>query len=97
MDKISRDIKNFIIAYFPLFTGNLPGNDLDINFRRDNWLQLSNSNMSSISLNSNDENNNLEESFSNSNNNINNSNNNIIRLRRRNIFEDDVFDQIPCI
>ena len=97
VDKISRDIKNFIIAYFPLFTGNLPGNDLDINFRRDNWLQLSNSNMSSISLNSNDENNNLEESFSNSNNNINNSNNNIIRLRRRNIFEDDVFDQIPCI
>ena len=99
VDKISRDIKNFIIAYFPLFTGNLTGNDLDINIRRDNWLQLSNSNISSISLNSNDENNNLEESFSNSNNNINinNSSSNIIRLRRRNIFEDDVFDQIPCI
>jgi len=99
VDKISRDIKNFIIAHFPLFNGQLFSNDLDSNLRRDNWLQLSNSNMSLLSLNSNDESNNLEEEFSNSNNNINinNSNSNIIRLRRSNIFEDDVFDHIPCI
>ena len=99
VDKISRDIKNFIIAHFPLFNGKLFSNDLDSNLRRDNWLQLSNSNMSLLSLNSNDESNNLEEEFSNSNNNINinNSNSNIIRLRRSNIFEDDVFDHIPCI
>jgi len=99
VDKISRDIKNFIIAHFPLFNGQLFSNDLDSNLRRDNWLQLSNSSMSLLSLNSNDESNNLEEEFSNSNNNINinNSNSNIIRLRRSNIFEDDVFDHIPCI
>ena len=99
VDKISRDIKNFIIAHFPLFNGQLFSNDLDSNLRRDNWLQLSNSNTSLLSLNSNDESNNLEEEFSNSNNNINinNSGSNIIRLRRRNIFEDDVFDHIPCI
>ena len=98
VDKISRDLKNFIIAHFPLFNGQMLGNDFN-NARRDNWLQLSNSNMSLLSLNSNDESNNLEEDFSNSNNNLNlnNSNNNIIRLRRRNIFEDDVFDHIPCI
>jgi hypothetical protein len=99
VDKISRDIKNFIIAHFPLFNGQLFSNDLENNLRRDNWLQLSNSNTSLLSLNSNDESNNLEEEFSNSNNNINinNSNSNIIRLRRSNIFEDDVFDHIPCI
>ena len=99
VDKISRDIKNFIIAHFPLFNGQLFSNDLENNLRRDNWLQLSNSNTSLLSLNSNDESNNLEEEFSNSNNNINinNSGSNIIRLRRRNIFEDDVFDHIPCI
>ena len=99
VDKISRDIKNFVITHFPLFNGQFLGNDLDNNIRRDNWLQLSNSSMSLISLNSNDESNNLEEDFSGSNNNINinNSNNNIIRLRRSNIFEDDVFDHIPCI
>ena len=99
VDKISRDIKNFVITHFPLFNRQLFGNDLDNNIRRDNWLQLSNSNMSLLSLNSNDESNNLEEDFSGSNNNINinNSNNNVIRLRRRNIFEDDVFDHIPCI
>ena len=99
VDKISRDIKNFIIAHFPLFNGQFFSNDLDSNLRRDNWLQLSNSSMSLLSLNSNDESNNLEEEFSNSNNNINinNSNSNIIRLRRSNIFEDDVFDHIPCI
>ena len=99
VDKISRDIKNFVITHFPLFNGQFMGNDLDNNIRRDNWLQLSNSSMSLISLNSNDESNNLEEDFSGSNNNINinNSNNNIIRLRRSNIFEDDVFDHIPCI
>jgi len=99
VDKISRDIKNFIIAHFPLFNGQLFSNDLDSNLRRDNWLQLSNSSMSLLSLNSNDESNNLEEEFSNINNNINinNSNSNIIRLRRSNIFEDDVFDHIPCI
>ena len=99
VDKISRDIKNFIIAHFPLFNGQLFSNDLENNLRRDNWLQLSNSNTSLLSLNSNDESNNLEEEFSNSNNNINinNSGSNIIRLRRRNIFEDDVFDHIHCI
>lgn len=99
VDKISRDIKNFIIAHFPLFNGQLFSNELENNLRRDNWLQLSNSNTSLLSLNSNDESNNFEEEFSNSNNNINinNSGSNIIRLRRRNIFEDDVFDHIPCI
>ena len=98
VDKISRDLKNFILAHFPLFNGTFLRNELDNNFRRDNWLQLSNSNLSSASLNSNDESNNDDEN-SNSNNNINNSNNSItIRLsRRRNIFEDDVFDHIPCI
>ena len=98
VDKISRDLKNFILAHFPLFNGTFLRNELDNNFRRDNWLQLSNSNLSAASLNSNDESNNDDEN-SNSNNNINNSNNSItIRLsRRRNIFEDDVFDHIPCI
>ena len=99
VDKISRDIKNFVMAHFPLFNGQLLENDLDNNIRRDNWLQLSNSNMSLLSMNSNDESNNIEEemSGSNSNINLNNSNNNVIRLRRNNIFEDDVFDHIPCI
>ena len=98
VDKITRDLKNFILHNFPLFNGTFLTNDLDNNIRRDNWLQLSNSNLS-LSLTSNDENNNDDEN-SNSNNNINFSNNSTttIRLsRERSIFEDDVFDQIPCI
>ena len=91
-------LKNFILANFPLFNGTFLANEMDNNIRRDNWLQLSNSNLS-LSLTSNDENNNDDES-SNSNNNINLSNNSTttIRLsRERSIFEDDVFDHIPCI
>ena len=98
VDKITRDLKNFILHNFPLFNGTFLTNDLDNNIRRDNWLQLSNSNLS-LSLTSNDENNNDDEN-SNSNNNINSSNNSTttIRLsRERSIFEDDVFDHIPCI
>ena len=99
VDKISRDIKNFILANFPLFNGALIGNDVGNHIRRDSWLQLSNSNMSLLSVNSADSNIDDENSNSNNNLNLNNSNNSFtIRLaRRENIFEDDVFDHIPCI
>ena len=104
VDEISRDIKNFVIVHFPLFNGQLIGNNITINnnIRRNNWLQLSNSNTSINSANSNDEINMDDENSNSSNNiNINNSNNNInntFRLSGRgNFFEDDVFEHIPCI
>ena len=104
VDEISRDIKNFVIVHFPLFNGQLIGNNIAINnnIRRNNWLQLSNSNTSINSANSNDEINMDDENSNSSNNiNINNSNNNInntFRLSGRgNFFEDDVFEHIPCI
>ena len=100
MDKISRDLKNFILANFPLFNGTFLANEMENNLRRDNWLQLSSSNLS-LSLTSNSENNNDDENSNSNSNNINISNNSItttIRLsRERSIFEDDVFDHIPCI
>jgi len=99
VDKISRDLKNFILANFPLFNGTFLANEMENNLRRDNWLQLSSSNLS-LSLTSNSENNNDDENSNSNSNNINISNNSIttIRLsRERSIFEDDVFDHIPCI
>ena len=100
VDEISRDIKNFVIVHFPLFNGQLFGNNIVINnnIRRNNWLQLSNSNTSINSANSNDEIN-MDDENSNSYNNINiNNSNNTFRLSGRgNFFEDDVFEHIPCI
>ena len=101
VDKISIDIKNFIIEqfYFLLkyFCWINYGNH---NFNRrenNNWLNLSNSNLSLISLNSNEEiindnesiNNNIEQNNNILNNRINRRNNS-----NRNIFE-DVFENIP--
>ena len=87
------------MANFPLFNGTFLANEMENNLRRDNWLQLSSSNLS-LSLTSNSENNNDDENSNSNSNNINISNNSIttIRLsRERSIFEDDVFDHIPCI
>ena len=108
VDKISMDIKNFIVEHFPLLNDQIWGNENYNNSRiENNWLQLSNSqlsisNVSIQSINSNEESSNIEDENSYSNNNINinnnNNNNNLIRLsRRRNFFEDDVFERIPCI
>ena len=103
VDKISIDIKNFIsdnfYRIFSYFWGVYYVQNNNNNIRRENnWLHLSNSNISLISNNSYEESNNEDEINNGSNNSIpiirrNRRNNNI---NERNIFE-DVFESIPCI
>lgn len=97
VDKISVDIKNFIVEHFYFFNRYFWGIEYrnnNTNNRRENFfLQLSNSNISIISSNSNEESNNDSENDNNSiqNNRINRRNNS-----QPNIFE-DVFEHIPCV
>ena len=104
VDKISIDIKNFIVEYFYFFNRffwsiNYENNNYN---RRENIpLQLSNSNISIISSNSNEESNNdNEDNGEDINSNFSNNNHNIrvnrINDSQRNIFE-DVFERMPCI
>ena len=102
VDKISIDIKNFILDnFYRLFnyfwSAYYFNNNNNNNRRENNWLHLNNSNLSLISNNSYEENNNEDEANNSSNNSIpiirrNRRNNN----NQRNIFE-DVFESIPCI
>ena len=98
VDKISIDIKNFIVEYFYFFNRllwSLNNENNNLNNRENNILQLSNSNISIISSNSNEESNNNDEDF-NSNSSNNNLSVNRINDSQINIFE-DVFERMPCI
>ena len=104
VDKISIDIKNFIVEYFYFFNRffwSLNYENNNYNRRENIPLQLSNSNISILSSNSNEESNNdNEDNGEDINNNISNNNHNrrINRINdsQRNIFE-DVFERMPCI
>ena len=101
VDKISIDLKNFIIDLFygfmTYFWTSYYENNNNNNIRiENNWLNLSNSNISLMSNNSNEESNNDDDINSNSNNNIPIVRRNRINNSGRNIFE-DVFESIPCI
>ena len=98
VDKISIDIKNFIVEYFYFFNRllwSLNNENNNLNNRENNILQLSNSNISIISSNSNEESNNNDEDI-NSNSSNNNLSVNRINDSQINIFE-DVFERMPCI
>jgi hypothetical protein len=98
VDKISIDIKNFIVEYFYFFNRllwSLNNENSNLNNRENNILQLSNSNISIISSNSNEESNNNDEDI-NSNSSNNNLSVNRINDSQINIFE-DVFERMPCI
>jgi len=98
VDKISIDIKNFIVEYFYFFNRllwSLNNENNNLNNRENNILQLSNSNISIISSNSNEESNNNDEDI-NSNSSNNNLSVNRINDSQINMFE-DVFERMPCI
>jgi hypothetical protein len=102
VDRISMDIKNFVVENFNFLNRYFWRINFENNNRRDNnWLNLSSSNQSIISINSNDESYNDDDNISHNEN--SNSNNNIsinLNQRRnhteRNIFE-DVFENMPYL
>ena len=101
VDRISMDIKNFVVENFNFLNRYFWRINFENNHRiENNWLNLSSSNQSIISINSNDESYNDDDNIS---HNENNSSRNIsinLNHRRnnieRNIFE-DVFENMPYL
>ena len=102
VDRISMDIKNFVVENFNFLNRYFWRINFENNNRRDNnWLNLSSSNQSIISINSNDESYNDDDNIShnensNSNNNISINLNHSRNHTERNIFE-DVFENMPYL